>query len=90
MYSASTSIVNPSGLHARPAAVFAKQAGTYGSKITIRNVTKGSAALDATSMLSIMMLAAKQGDEVELVAEGSDEEGAVRGLVELLESGCGE
>lgn len=90
MYSKTTTIVNASGLHARPAAVFAKQAGAYESKVTIRNITKASSALDATSMLFIMMLAAKQGDEVEIAAEGADEEKAVDELVQLLEDGCGE
>lgn len=90
MYSKTTTIVNASGLHARPAAVFAKRAGAYESKVTIRNITKASSALDATSMLSIMMLAAKQGDEVEIAAEGADEEKAVDELVQLLEDGCGE
>ena len=90
MYSKNTTIVNASGLHARPAAVFAKQAGTYESKVTIKNLTKESAALDASSMLSIMMLAAKQGNEVEIAAEGPDEQKAVDELVALLESGCGE
>ncbi len=90
MYSKITTIVNASGLHARPAAVFAKLAGAYESKVTTRNITKASSALDATSMLSIMMLAAKQGDEVEIAAEGADEEKAVDELVQLLEDGCGE
>lgn len=90
MYSKITTVLNASGLHARPAAVFAKQAGGYRSKVTIRNVTKGSSTLDASSMLSIMMLSAKAGDEVEIAAEGADEAAAVDGLVSLLESGCGE
>ena len=70
MYSKTTVVSNPSGLHARPAAVFAKQASAYESKVTIANVTKGGAAGDAKSMLAIMMLAAKPGDEVEISAEG--------------------
>lgn len=90
MYSKIVAVSNPSGLHARPAAVFAKQASTYESKVTIANVTKGSAPGDASSMLAIMMLAAKPGDEVEIVADGVDEVVAVDELVELIESGCGE
>lgn len=90
MYSKIAVISNPSGLHARPAAVFAKQAATYESKVTIANATKGSAAGDASSMLAIMMLGAKQGDEVEISAEGADETVAVDELVALVESGCGE
>ncbi len=90
MYSKKAVVSNPSGLHARPAAMFAKQASTYESKVTISNVSKGSAAGDALSMLAIMMLAVKPGDEVEISAEGADETVAVDELVDLIESGCGE
>lgn len=90
MYSKTTTVLNASGLHARPAAVFAKQAGGYESKVTIKNVTKNGAPLDASSMIAIMMLSAKAGDEVEIAAEGADETRAVDELVALLESGCGE
>lgn len=90
MYSKKAVVSNPSGLHARPAAVFAKQASAYKSKVTISNVTKGGAAGDASSILAIMMLAAKLGDEVEISAEGPDETVAVDELVALIESGCGE
>ncbi len=90
MYSKMTVVSNPSGLHARPAAVFAKQASSYEAKVTIANVTKGGAAGDASSMLAIMMLAAKPGDEIEISADGVDEVVAVDELVELIESGCGE
>lgn len=90
MYSKTVVVSNPSGLHARPAAVFAKQASAYESKVTIANAAKGTAAVDASSMLAIMMLAAKPGDEVEISAEGADESTAVDELVELIQSGCGE
>lgn len=78
------------GCMTRPAAVFAKQAAPYESKVAIANATKGSAAGDASSMLAIMMLGAKQGDEVEIFAEGADETASVDELVALVESGCGE
>lgn len=85
-----TTVVNPTGLHARPAATLATEAGAFGSRIQIRNATKGSDFKDASSMLSIMMLSITQGDEVELKAEGDDEQKAVETLAALIDSGFGE
>lgn len=85
-----TTVVNPTGLHARPAATLASVAGTFSSSVQIRNATKGSDFKDASSMLSIMMLSIMQGDEVEIAAEGDDEQKAVETLISLIDSGFGE
>lgn len=85
-----TVVVNPSGLHARPAAVFVQKAMTFESSITVKNATAGSDAKDAKSILSMMGLGIKCGNEVEICADGSDEGQAVNELVALVESGCGE
>lgn len=90
MTSKTTTVVNPTGLHARPAATLATEAGAFGSKVQIRNVSKDSEFKDATSMLSIMMLGIAQGNEVEISAEGDDEVAAVDALIDLIDSGFGE
>lgn len=90
MTSKTTTVVNPTGLHARPAATLATEAGSFGSKVQIRNVSKGSEFKDATSMLSIMMLGIAQGNEVEISAEGDYEVTAVDTLIALIDSGFGE
>ena len=56
MITKSTTVVNPTGLHARPAAVLATKAGEFSSKVEIKNLSKDSDYKDASSMLSIMML----------------------------------
>lgn len=90
MVSKSTTVVNPTGLHARPAATLATEAGKFSSKVQIKNVTKDSEFKDAASMLSIMMLGITQGNEVEISAEGADEQDAVDALIALIDSGFDE
>ncbi|WNM25729.1 HPr family phosphocarrier protein [Demequina capsici] len=78
-----TTIANPTGLHARPAALFAKTAGASGHSITIAR--DGEAPIDASSILMIMGLGLSHGDAVTLVGdEGAD--AILDQLVELLES----
>ena len=90
MISQTTKVVNPSGLHARPASVFVKCAISFESKITARNVSTDSEAKDAKSILAVMGLGMKKGHEIEICADGADEQEAVSALVQLVESGCGE
>lgn len=79
-------IINAVGLHARPAAEFVKTATQFQSKITIRNLTKSSAGVDAKSILSVLMLGVEKDHEIELAAEGEDELQAVQALRALIES----
>lgn len=90
MYSKTTEVVNPSGLHARPVSLFIKKAGEFESAVTVRNVTRDSDSRDGKSILAVMGLAMTCGTEVEISAEGPDEREAVDALVKLIESGCGE
>ena len=66
------------GLHARPAAMFVQAAAKQPVKVTIAKV--GGDPVDARSILSVLALDARGGDEVMLVAEG---EGADQALDEL-------
>lgn len=72
---------NSVGLHARPAAIFAKQAATYDSRVT---VTCGDRSADASSLLGVLKLEATQGSRVVIEADGPDADAAVSELVELL------
>ena len=83
MVSRAVTILNRTGLHARPAALFAQAAGRFSS--TIR-VLKGSQQADARSVLALMLLAAGRGTEVTIEAEGGDEVAAVTALAGMLES----
>lgn len=86
-----TMIINESGLHARPASDFVLKAKTFVSKIKIANLNDaGKEPANAKSIVSILSLGMGKGTKVEVSAEGEDEQDAVRALVELIDSGCGE
>ena len=80
-------IVNTLGLHARPAAAFAKLASEFESKIT---VMKDNKVVNGKSILGLMMLVAPKGSELIIRAEGPDEDKAIEALVKLVEDGFGE
>ncbi len=90
MYSKTTTVVNPSGLHARPVMLVVQKAGEFASKVYVRNVTTDSEPKDAKSILGVMGLSMSCGTDVEISAEGPDETEAVDAIVALIESGCGE
>jgi phosphocarrier protein HPr len=74
-------IVPQAGLHARPAALFVKEAKGYDSEIV---VVKDGKEANAKSSLKLMTLGARHGDKVVVRAEGEDEEAAVEALVAIL------
>jgi phosphocarrier protein HPr len=76
-----TEIVNRLGLHARAAAKLVHTAGSFQSKIT---VVKDGEEVDAKSILGILLLAAGQGSQVVVRAEGQDEEAALRAVTTLI------
>ncbi|MCX7749228.1 MAG: HPr family phosphocarrier protein [Clostridia bacterium] len=80
-------ISNPSGLHARPAAMFVQAAGKYTSNIWI---IKDERKVNAKSIMGLMSLAVSKGSEIIIGAEGEDEQTAVNDLIDLIESGFGE
>ena len=90
MVSKQTSILNKTGLHARPASDFVLKAKTFDSKITIRNLAENGEAVNAKSILCLLAEGMGQHTTVEIAAEGPDEQQAVEALVALMETGFGE
>ncbi len=80
-------IVNPLGLHARPAAKFVKLAAAYSAEIA---VVKDGTSINGKSIMGVMMLAAECGSSLIIRADGSDAEAALAALVSLVQSGFGE
>ncbi len=75
-----------SGLHARPAAIFAQAAAEQTLEVTIaRPGVPAGEALDASSVLSLMSLGAGKGDTVVLRADGEGAEQALDALAAVLE-----
>ncbi|MBU4542054.1 HPr family phosphocarrier protein [uncultured Acetobacterium sp.] len=90
MHAKTVTIINPTGLHARPAAEFCQRAGEFRADIRIRKLGDDPKEGDAKSLLSIMTTGIGLGDVVEIFAEGEDEMLAVETLVALIGGGFGE
>ncbi|HEY6056815.1 MAG TPA: HPr family phosphocarrier protein [Candidatus Limnocylindrales bacterium] len=84
-------VVNPSGIHARPASTFFKATRTFRSSIHVQNLTKGGAPVDTRSILTLISsLDASRGDRIRITAEGEDEASAAESLRALVAGGLGE
>lgn len=70
------------GIHARPAGMLAKVAKEFESNISI---VLGEKKVSAKGVMGIMTLAVKQGAEVEIEADGADEEKAIEALKNFFE-----
>lgn len=87
MVSKKVKIINPTGLHLRPAGIFCNTAVRFDSKVTFQH---GDMNANAKSVLSVLGACIKMGDEIELICEGHDEEEALTAMVSAVESGLGE
>jgi phosphotransferase system HPr (HPr) family protein len=87
MPSKTVTLHNPPGLHARPAAVFAKAAAGHACAVTI---AKGDREVNAKSVLSVLTLDCHQGDALTITTNGEHEDAALTDLVGLVEGGLGE
>ncbi|MFZ1043041.1 MAG: HPr family phosphocarrier protein [Anaerolineales bacterium] len=78
------------GLHARPAAAFVQTACKFSSQITVRNLTRVGDPVNAKSILGVLTLGVLQNHEIQLNAEGPDEQKAVESLRDLVLNNFGE
>ncbi len=90
MQQVALTLTNAVGLHARPAALFVQTAARFRSNITVRNITRGTPAVNAKAILAVLTLGAEHGHIIEISAEGPDEEDAIATLKALVESRFGE
>lgn len=87
MVTARVKVVNPQGLHMRPAHVFVGGVKNFSSDVTI--IFKGT-SVNAKSIMQVMLAGITQGSEIEVCCEGADEQEALDEAVRLIESGLGE
>ena len=80
-------VQNQVGLHARPATFFIQKANEFKSSIWIE---KEERRVNAKSLLDILSLGIVGGTSIRIIADGVDEQDAVDGLVDLVESGFSE
>jgi len=74
-------IVNKSGIHARPAAMFVKVATRYGCDIFVE---KDGEKINGKSIMGLMMLAAGPGSRLTVYAEGHDAHQALAEIETLI------
>ncbi len=82
--SKTVTVVNPEGIHMRPADMLVRLASQFSSDV---EVMKDGQTADAKSIMSILMLAADVGSQLEIGASGGDAEAAIEAMAQLIESG---
>ena len=80
-------ITNNIGLHARPATFFIQKANTFKSSVWIEREER---KVNAKSLLGVLSLGISQGMSIAILADGTDEDDAVNGLIELIKTGLPE
>ncbi len=76
-------INNQVGLHARPATFFIQKANEFKSSIWVE---KEERRVNAKSLLGVLSLGIVKGTAVTIIADGTDEEEAIKTLSELIDS----
>ena len=76
-------ITDPAGIHARPAGLLVKQTQPYASEVSI---VKDGKKANAKSMLSVMGLGAKHGEEIVVQADGADEAEVIAAMEDFFKN----
>ncbi len=84
MISREVTIKNNVGLHARPATFFIQKANAYRSSIWVEREAR---RVNAKSLLGVLSLGIVKGMTITLIADGTDEQDALSGLQELIDTG---
>jgi phosphocarrier protein HPr len=87
MPEATVTLRNASGLHARPAKIFARAAAAFAADVSVE---KDGRRVNAKSVLSLLTLDCHRGDEILISTEGENAEATLAELVALVEAKLGE
>ena len=88
--SAKVTVIHEVGLHVRPAAVFVQTASQFQSDIKVANLTTDKGPVNAKSSLLVLTLGVEKDFQIELTAEGPDEQEALDALTKLIQENFGE
>jgi len=80
-------LTNQVGLHARPATFFIQKANEFKSGIWVE---RDERKVNAKSLLGVLSLGVVKGGEINIIADGEDEEAALAALLHLIETNFGE
>ncbi len=81
-------LINETGLHARPGALFVAEARKFDAQITV--ATGSAGPVKASSSVGLATLDARKGDTLRLTANGPQASEAVKALIAIISSGFGE
>lgn len=88
MVTKTVKVVNAQGMHMRPAGELAKEMKKFADcTVTLKC---GEKTAKASAVMQIMAAGIKCGSEVEIIADGVNEQAALDKAVEMFESGFGE
>ena len=88
--SAEVVLVNPDGLHSRPAAAVVTAVSAFDAEVTVENLSNGKGPVPARSLMGIMSLGAKEGDTVRFSASGGEADRVITKLTAMATDGFGE
>ena len=87
MVSKRTKIINPMGLHMRPAGMFAREMMKFSCDVSLIIQDR---EINAKSIMNLMAACIKCGSDLEVRCNGEDEQAALDKAIELIEGGLGE
>lgn len=90
MEKVTVTVINPVGLHARPASLLTKLLKNYDCNIEFYKNGDDTRKHQTKSILSVMALGAVKGDALTFEASGKDEKKAIEAIEAFVKSGCGE
>ncbi|GGH76064.1 catabolite repression HPr-like protein [Pullulanibacillus pueri] len=82
MVQVKTTINLKTGLQARPAALFVQEANHFSSRVEIE---KSGKKVNAKSIMGMMSIAARKGEEITIIVQGPDENEAIETLKAFVE-----
>ena len=82
MFSKEVVVQNQVGLHARPATFFIQKANEFKSSVWVE---KDDRKVNAKSLLGVLSLGITKGTQINIMADGADEEAAVISAVTITE-----
>ena len=83
MISCEVTVTNTVGLHARPATFFIQRANSFKSSIWVE---KDDRRVNAKSLLGVLSLGIVKGNTITIIADGADDNEAVKTLVNVIET----
>ncbi len=86
----SITVINPTGLHLRPAGLLCQEAMKFSSKVGFLYGPEKKGEANCKSILSILGACIRAGDEITVVCEGDDEVEAMSSIITLIMDGLGD